>query len=434
MPINIMTGTDSDDRLNATNRRDQISLLAGDDWQVLVGGRDTVYGGDGSDTVFGYFGGDQIFGGDGDDELVSSTGAGEAPSLLDGGSGNDRIFAGDVLADAYGGDGDDTITVYFGQGGMAQGGAGMDLLVLAAIGPLGDSLPAVADVTVILTGPGAGATAGAFALDFSGFEALGVTTSYGNDTVRGGDLDDVIDVDAGANDVQALGGNDVVTYRTGEANLLDGGEGVDQLVVFGLFQSGDLRFYADDGDDGFGATFTGFERYFILGGSGDDYAVLGAGADNFLGFTGRDSVFGMAGRDRLEGEQGADRLDGGRGRDILHGGSGVDRLIGGGNADSFVFRLVSDMGDIIVDFTSGVDVIRIESGLFAGLSQGAPAEGQFALDQAQGTQGQFVFHMAGEAAHRDLYWDANGTDAGGEVLIARLDPGAVLVATDLLLV
>jgi Ca2+-binding RTX toxin-like protein len=286
MPINIMTGTDSDDRLNATNRRDQISLLAGDDWQVLVGGRDTVYGGDGSDTVFGYFGGDQIFGGDGDDELVSSTGAGEAPSLLDGGAGNDRIFAGDVLADAYGGDGDDTVTVYFGQGGMAEGGAGMDLLVLAAIGPLGDSLPAVADVTVILTGPGAGATAGAFALDFAGFEALGVTTSYGNDTVRGGDLDDVIDVDGGANDVQALGGNDVVTYRTGEANLLDGGEGVDTLVVWNLYQSGTLRFFADDGDDSYGSTFTGFERYTIFGWTGNDRAVLGAATTAFRAMPG----------------------------------------------------------------------------------------------------------------------------------------------------
>ncbi|MEV0620629.1 calcium-binding protein [Nonomuraea sp. NPDC050404] len=54
-------------------------------------------------------------------------------------------------------------------------------------------------------------------------------------------------------------------------------------------------------------------------------AVLGAGADQFVGGAGVDMAFGDVGNDRLAGNAGDDVLLGADGLDSAHGGDGVDK-------------------------------------------------------------------------------------------------------------
>lgn len=81
--------------------------------------------------------------------------------------------------------------------------------------------------------------------------------------------------------------------------------------------------------------------------NGDDYIVLGDGANRFFGASGRDTIIGGAfddtihggtfndvlrGNDRhdeIRGGDGRDMIWGGRGNDVIYGGDGPDRIRGG---------------------------------------------------------------------------------------------------------
>ncbi|MGF1485626.1 MAG: calcium-binding protein [Prochloraceae cyanobacterium] len=82
------------------------------------------------------------------------------------------------------------------------------------------------------------------------------------------------------------------------------------------------------------------------------YAVY----DLIFGNGGADSLFGNAGSDTLYGNSGNDLLFGGAGNDLLFGGTGNDRFFLDGN--SF---------DLVVDFTSGEDLIQL-TGTFSDFS------------------------------------------------------------------
>lgn len=141
------------------------------------------------------------------------------------------------------------------------------MLNLAVTGTLG----AATDVSVTLGGPDAGATAGAQHMAFRGFEILDITTNTGDDTVRADNFDDRIDVWSGANVVRALGGNDVVSYRTSDANYLNGGAGEDTLFVVEADPIVSLGFSVNGAHatDGSGSVLLNFEHYSVIGGLHD---------------------------------------------------------------------------------------------------------------------------------------------------------------------
>lgn len=120
----------------------------------------------------------------------------------------------------------------------------------------------------------------------------------------------------------------------------------------------------------------------VEGLGGNDVLIGGKGGDRLLGGTGRDVLKGGAGSDHLYGGAGADRLWGLRGADFLTGGAG---------ADTFSFR-VNDGQDRITDFQSGIDSLRLESGLWDGdrsvsdiLSEfGSRSKGAYVLDFGSG--------------------------------------------------
>lgn len=83
-PIN---GTDGDDEILGTNKKDIINGLGGDDRLDGRKGNDILRGGEGDDELEGEDGNDKLIGGAGDDELEGGSGA----DKLTGGAGVDRF-------------------------------------------------------------------------------------------------------------------------------------------------------------------------------------------------------------------------------------------------------------------------------------------------------------------------------------------------------
>ena len=267
-----------------------------------------------------------------------------------------------------------------------------------------------------------------------GFERLHITTHSGDDTIFGGNFDDRIDVWSGSNTVRANGGNDIVSYRTGMTNHLNGGDGVDLLQVFEVddFRSLSFTVNGDVATDGHGSVIRNFEQFSIIGGALEDVVLVGEGADSFRGLGGTDRAMGMGGDDSLWGGSGNDSLYGGEGNDVLNGGAGHDILCGCGGADTFLFEYARDTGSIIGDMATGEDIVAINARVIGDmLDRGAVDAADFHLDFALGTGGQFVYRSAATAGVCELIWDSNGTAAGGELRIALFEGSPMLSAADL---
>jgi Ca2+-binding RTX toxin-like protein len=219
--------------------------------------------------------------------------------------------------------------------------------------------------------------------------------------------------------VSGGGGDDTFVYVPGGASVLEGGAGMDTLVIAsppgtaGNHQhhpSADGRsLMFDFNGDGVGdLTVTGVEdvvlngERLVLSGNlgatglsentvifhgtdganlldasgllsahsvhgfgygGDDRLIGGLGDDRLDGGAGRDFLQGREDSDILLGGADGDHLDGGDGDDVLVGGSGDDVLIGGRGKDVFVFQ--PGFGhDRILDFNKGLDAL-----VFTGMTQ-----------------------------------------------------------------
>jgi hypothetical protein len=167
----------------------------------------------------------------------------------------------------------------------------------------------------------------------------------------------------------------------------------------------------------------------------------GEGGYNFTTpvlFTGDEFANGVTGTDF------ADTLTGGIGTDILTGGSG---------ADIFVYKATGEGGDTITDFTVGVDKFEFTASAFGNLTttnfdsvSGSTPDitgkelviftgGSYAsLEDAQAkalgnstTAGFFAFTNASNETV--LYFDSNGTLAGGSTLIANLGTATTNLGT-----
>lgn len=103
--LNVVEGTNFDDRLRGTNGADCLLGYEGDDLIWARAGDDYIVGGQGDDTIFGNAGDDQIFGEAGSDVLVGNRGS----DLLVGGEGDDLLIGGLDTDVVFGGTGSDTI-------------------------------------------------------------------------------------------------------------------------------------------------------------------------------------------------------------------------------------------------------------------------------------------------------------------------------------
>lgn len=166
-----------------------------------------------------------------------------------------------------------------------------------------------------------------------------VLGSNTNNTLTGTKFDD---------QVFGLRGNDIVYGGAGNDKLYGG-------QIGSTYEDGNDRLFGEAGND------------YLEGGTGNDYLDGGNDNDSLFGGTGIDTILGGNGSDYLNGGADNDTLNGGSGMDILNGGIGNDTLTGGFDLDWFVYNNPSEGGDIITDFTRGVDKIILSASTF-GLS------------------------------------------------------------------
>ncbi|MGJ8609446.1 MAG: hypothetical protein ACSHWY_00025 [Octadecabacter sp.] len=166
--------------------------------------------------------------------------------------------------------------------------------------------------------------------------------SSGADVLDGGDGDDQLFGNGGNDELDGMAGADTLYGGAGH-DTLDGGTGSDSL-------------FGGNGDD----WLSGGAGYDVVdGGNGMDWLYGGLGGDELRGGAGLDSLWGEDGNDILLGDDGDDWLDGGTGNDTLNGGAGHDTLWGGDGAD----RLIGLEGDDEIYGGYGIDEVDGNTGV-----------------------------------------------------------------------
>ncbi|WP_306667690.1 calcium-binding protein [Massilia sp. CCM 8734] len=259
---------------------------------------------------------------------------------------------------------------------------------------------------------------------------LSVTAAYlgtaGNDTLTGGDTDDVLNGLAGADKLYGLAGNDTLDGGAGN-DIMDGGRGNDTYlfgrgdgrdIVFDAgvrplgeintlrFKTGvlpaDIAFDMSGNSllinligstdqvriDGFlygnsmSNTANPLQQMAFANGTTWDLAAIStalyAGTeladtrngtyldDRISGRAGDDALSGKTGNDVLDGGSGNDSLGGDGGNDTLDGGTGNDRLYGGAGNDTYVFGKGDGQDTIVTDLdqqTGSVDTLSFKAGV-----------------------------------------------------------------------
>lgn len=323
LDIEDIVGGDGGDTLVGSSSAN--SLDGGSDFG---GGGDVLDGAEGDDLLFGGLGGsDELIGGPGDDSLHGGLAGGR--DTLSGGPGDDelrRAFGG-ILFPAVIDGGDDVDTVSYEEAseftgvsvtldGLANDGepgvndnVGLD--VENIVGSWGNDTLAGSDVAnVVDGGPGADSLSG----------------GDGIDHLDGGDGDDSLDGGPGSDVLAGLEGDDAIDGGLG-ADVFNGGGGFDLADYSG--RSDAVTVTLDDGA-GDGAAGEGDDVRTdvedVIGGSGGD-VLVGSSASNLLaGGPGADRLSGGSEFDLLFGEDGPDILDGGPDDDLFDAGADDDRL------------------------------------------------------------------------------------------------------------
>jgi Ca2+-binding RTX toxin-like protein len=402
-----------------------VLAFEGNDHLTGDGESNTLAGNGGNDTLDGGLGNDILGGGIGADTFAfsSAPGAAHADAISEGQffvfqSGTDRILldatvmpalgasgmfaAGDArfyaAAGANGGhDADDRVIYNTTTGQLwydADGsGAGVAQLI-ATIGSGGFALAAT-DIFVANGGSTPPPTGGGT-----------ISGTPGNDSLTGGTGDDTINGNAGDDTLRGGAGNDSLDGGSG-IDSLDGGTGNDIYVV----SSGDIL--VDAG---------GIDLVY----SPVSWSISGAFEN--LEFTGTAAVGGS-------GNSMANRITGNSAANTLRPREGNDTVTGGAGADSFEFvtALGANNVDHITDFASGVDRIRLDDAVHAGIG----ATGNFAAGDGRfwAAAGATTGHDANDrviydTATGNLYYDADGSGAGAAQLFAVLDGAPTLTAAD----
>ena len=228
-----------------------------------------------------------------------------------------------------------------------------------------------------------------------------VTGTTGNDTLTG---------TSGNDTISGLGGNDLIQAgSTGGTDLIDGGAGTDSI---------EFRERAT----------TGIVVNFVAG-------TITGGTSGSISFTNVERVVATNFDDTLTGNATAQTLTGQGGADTLWGAGGIDTLWGGGGADTFVFREIGTaQADRINDWTSGSDKLLLDASVMTALG----TAGNFTAGDARfkanstGTATDASDRIIYNTTTREIFYDADGNGSGARVLIATLQSGATLVATDII--
>lgn len=232
------------------------------------------------------------------------------------------------------------------------------------------------------------------------------------------------------------GGDDLFDGRGGVVvGAIQGGDGNDRFILGNAAETVQGGFGTDELDLSYLTSSITLDLSNSTRNRGD--AVLGdryTSIENITAGSGSDRLTGNAADNGLNGGAGADTLTGGDGNDRLDGGKAKDFLIGGNGADTFVFSSWNGRGDVIADFTAYFDRIEIDAASF-GYTGGTgtlsadhfvSAANNLALD----ADDYFIFNTTDQT----LWFDRDGSGAREALIVADLQGGAVLTASDIWLV
>ncbi|MEG5072570.1 cadherin-like domain-containing protein, partial [Microcoleus sp. B3-D2] len=421
-------GGNDDDDIDSGDDDDDIEAGGGNDKLKAGKGNDTVKGGDGDDDIDGDDDDDDIDGGIGDDTVVGGAGN----DVLTGNEGNDTIEGGLGTNTLIGGGGRDRFIYQTSR---------EDITTVAEADLLSD-FNVTEDVLEFSNA--------AFSLNASILTQVEITANSTFGSIGGANLLDFT-ADITVNSIASLqarflelGGNpDVPIF----CQFIDADTGR-LVLVYGFGARFDIV-------ASFSATIRLEVSNFVFTGPPLNIPVGTAGPDN-VDFTTSPAAVnfdGLAGDDNIVGSNYNDSLKGGDGNDIITGGLGLDIISGGSGADLFVYRGTKEGGDKIADFTFGTDKFQFTASAFGnltttnfdGVSGVSPditgkefvifTGGSYAsLEAAQATAlgnsttaGFFAFTNASNETV--LYFDSNGTVAGGSTLIANLGTAASNLGT-----
>ncbi|MDM7942368.1 MAG: peroxidase family protein [Hydrogenophaga sp.] len=419
---NVITGGAGDDTLNGGAGADTMEGGLGNDSYTVDNAGDVVVeaAGGGTDTVnasvshtLGDFvenlnltGNGNINGtGNGLANTINGNGAanvlsgGAGDDVLNGAAGNDALDGGEGNDTLDGGTGNDRLTGGLGADRLT-GGTGSDLFVYGSIGESGPTAQTRDLITDF--------TRGQDRIDLSGisnnFNFIGTAAFSGTNQLR----------------YSTVGNQTVIEANTTGNTAAD--FSIALGTVFNTLAASDFI--------GAQAVAPAIVSKAINGNNN---------ANTLKGTANADTINGLGGNDVLNGHAGNDTIDGGTGNDVINGGLGADVLTGGAGDDTFVFNTTLGNGnvDVITDFSNvrrNDDTFHLENtgaGLFNGLSRGKLDAAAFEVGTAATT-----------AAHRivynnttgDLYYDADGSGAGAQVLFATLSNRATLTHHDFVVI
>lgn len=276
-------------------------------------------------------------------------------------------------------------------------------------------------------------------------ETLSSIDSLSNtENLIGSAFDDSLKGSHTSNEILAGAGDDVIDGRGGD-DVLRGEDGDDRLIGGGgndTIDGGsgiDTSDYSDRSD----AMTVNLETG-VATGSGSDTDTL-ISVENVLAGAGADTIIGNASDNLLAGGAGDDRLLGGQGSDTLQGDSGIDTLVYTAPSDGAFVALNSDgnadkMGDVLIGFSSGEDIIEVAQTAFGFSSANVTDGGNFAVI-AGSYEGVLTPGLASEhdlgngslvysVADRTLYHDANG-NSDGYTVVATVQSGDDIAAGDI---
>lgn len=150
-----------------------------------------------------------------------------------------------------------------------------------------------------------------------------------------------------------------------------------------------------------------------------------------IGIEGK-TLYGNASANVLMGNVGNNALSGGSGNDTLMGKTGADSLWGGFGGDKFSYFSTAEGNDIVKDFTEG-DKFCFVASKFGNITKGELDPTLFhawASNNVHDASDKFIFNTSTDT----LYFDSNGTAAGGLNKIAVLDNGFTLSANDIVII
>ena len=136
----------------------------------------------------------------------------------------------------------------------------------------------------------------------------------------------------------------------------------------------------------------------------------------------------------LTGNEFAQTILGNEGANVINGGAGNDALTGGGGADAFLFNTALNQStnvDTIMDFAVAVDQVRLEKGVFTGLTDGALAAGAFAHGTTAADADDRIIY---DDPTGRLFFDADGAGGADAVQFAIVGKNLAISASDFFVV